>query len=818
MSNSMTLTKILFLGTGISFLSQAAHAEDAGQTTLSTQGTTGAVDINAGVAISEQFTDNVFLTANDRRSDFVTVVAPWVELSVSRENFRFSFEASAELARFADSSSEDYEDFFLGMETRFRINDDIFAFGGLDHAWDHEARNSPDDVNGLDPTEFQETTGFFGIGGTLAGDRSFRLGVNARKLDFDDTPAAGGGLIDNDDRDRVQFEFGGRLGVARTAQGEFFVQGIYDQRDYDDRIDNGGAGFQRSSEGIQAAFGYSGDVGMMRGEVLVGVLSQDYDDPRFDTTTAVDYGANLTWRVGENTQLTGIVERTLEETTLSGASGYLSSTAGLRLRHRVASNISFAGHFFLTENDYQGVPRTDVLTETGVSLRYYINPKVYLDTEYDFLQRQSDVAGVEYDEHRITFRFGTRLEPQFDEPTAVLAKANPWRPYAGFQLGHLGLQTKVDGIRGGGGSLTADFGDTGLSAGIFAGYRTEIGDLSLGFEIGADTSDASWRHGGGRTFTAAREESIDISATTGFRTDQNNLIYGRFGVVASRFDSTYQRDVNPTVRQTDEELGLMAGIGAEVPLGNSMSGRIEYLLRAYDDYNISPTPGGNADNFAHVESLVRFGLVYDFGPGGEPADPPYATDFSGPYAGVQLGHGTLQSDNTGPRPNAAAPNFILDVTRAGQGFTGGVVAGFGHISDRFYVGAEGELELSSANWNIERNPSGRIYSVEKLGTLGASLRAGYVINDSVLVYGRAGVVTSRFNTSYATSGNSVDQDDDLFGVRIGAGVEFALTPNTNIRFDYTQTEYDSHSVDYGGGVDQFDTSERLFRVGVTRQF
>jgi len=60
--------------------------------------------------------------------------------------------------------------------------------------------------------------------------------------------------------------------------------------------------------------------------------------------------------------------------------------------------MSLAAYAFLTQNDYQSVARTDHLAEAGVSLRYYLNPRVYLDTNYDFRQRQSDIAGADYDE------------------------------------------------------------------------------------------------------------------------------------------------------------------------------------------------------------------------------------------------------------------------------------------------------------------------------------------------------------------------------------------------------------------------------------
>ena len=64
----------------------------------------------------------------------------------------------------------------------------------------------------------------------------------------------------------------------------------------------------------------------------------------------------------------------------------------------------------------------------------------------------------------------------------------------------------------------------------------------------------------------------------------------------------------------------------------------------------------------------------------------------------------------------------------------------------------------------------------------------------------------------------MDQNDTLSGLRVGVGVEYALQPDVHLRMDYSYTDYGSHTVDYGAGVDSFDTSESLFQVGLTYQF
>ena len=98
------------------------------------------------------------------------------------------------------------------------------------------------------------------------------------------------------------------------------------------------------------------------------------------------------------------------------------------------------------------------------------------------------------------------------------------------------------------------------------------------------------------------------------------------------------------------------------------------------------------------------------------------------------------------------------------------------------------------------------------------MRLGYIVNDSVLIYGRAGVVNGWFDTDYTVGGSTVSQRNSEPGIRFGGGVEFAIAEALNLRLDYTQTDYSSYSVATTAGSDKFDNSENLFRVGLSRQF
>jgi len=773
----------------------------------------GPFDLGASISATGKYTDNVFSTENDRVGDYITVIAPELSLSAASDAFTLELEAASELGFYATETSEDYLDARLSAEAQWNFSPTTYPFGGIDHAWEHEERSSADEVHGSEPTEYRDASAFAGVAAQI-GAVNLRTGVNLRRFDFDDTPTTGD-PINNDDRDRLETEIGGRAGYKLDRDSEVFLQGVFDRRRYQAATDDFGA--DRDSDGFNAAAGYRGKFGPFEGEILGGLLHQDYDGPGLASVTAPDFGAELSWRPDRASTLSLEIDRRLEETTLVGASGNLATSAVLRGRRWIASDLRTTGYFAYSANDYRGIGRTDYVAEAGLGLQHFLSPNIYVSAGYDWAQRTSDAPGADYDAHTVYLRLGADLVPQ-TRPAGDGATLDASGFYGGLALGDGLLKTSLNGPRGepeGGGLLTAEFGEMGLAGGLFAGYRAELGDLVVGGELDLWLDDRAWNHDGNRDFSVEAANSLGVSALAGLRIRNQTLLYGRAGLVGTEFETNYARGEHQR-RRTERELGLRAGIGAEFPLGGALSGRMEYSLTAYPDYDFGAPADRPGDNFSSTANLASFGLVYHLGAtAAEPAKP---AEFGGFYAGAQLGHGALSTANAGARPVDEEPAFQLDVDRAGMGFTGGIFAGYGRRFGDFYAGAEVEGELSNANWDIERDPNGRLYSVEKLGSIGAGLRLGYIANDAVLIYGRAGVAKSWFDNDYNFDGNDVDRTTSELGLRVGAGVEFAVSDRLRMRLDYTRTDYGSYSVDYGAGVDSFANTENLFRVGISYAF
>ena len=774
--------------------------------------TLGPFAIDATAAIGEMYSDNIFVAKNNAQGDWISTLSYGLTAALTDGDNRLNLRTGGNFGRYARFSSENYDDFYAGADGRLRIDQVMSLFGGATYDWTHESRESPDAVNGIEPTRYRAGDYYAGIVLSFS-DFVVRAGGTIDTYAYDNVRSSSG-IIDNKDRSRTQYQVGGRISYRLSTAVQPFVQAYWDSRDYDRSPDD--FGYMRSSSGYRAAAGVSSTLSStLNGEVYAGIIGQNYDDPRFSDLTKADFGTRLTWRPLAGTVVRGFVDRTVEETTLLGAPSFLRTGLGASLEQEVRPDLYLNGHFYHTENDYQDVDRIDHVSDAGLGLRYFFIPNIYAGVDYVFLHRASNSALADFYENRVWFRLGAQLAPAYRSDPAGFAPFRDDTAPGGFYVGLLAgdgtLISALDGPRGSDGSLIADFGNNGWQGDIAAGYGTLIGRIYVGIEADAAAASQNWLHtgdGGTRIFSVRKLDSYEVAARLGYELENHAILYGRFGAVATQFATPYQQG-NHYVRETGYQSGLRFGGGIEFPLSGRLFGRMEYTQTSYADYDVMPNR--TADNFANNENLMRFGAVYHIG--GAPADTQApAFDYHGFYAGLQGGFGSLISYNAGNRN----PPQTLQVQRAGPGADGGIFAGYAVTAGALFLGAEADAEVSNADWNIKRDPTGRIYSVAKDYTLGASLLAGYIVNGNTLIYGRLGIADTRFDNKYSDEGgiNTVTPSVTRNGLRYGGGVEMPVGEDTFIRFDYTWTRYGSHNVDYVTGIDYFRNSENLFRIGV----
>ena len=807
-----------------------ARAQDAAPSDPTVGPMAGTFELNGAASLSVGFDDNVYATRNDRVADGLLVLG-WeasAEQDLADRDLRIY--ASGAHGRYFSESDENYDDVALGTEIGRQVTPAWRLFGGLSFARAHESRESPDAVNGVEPTTYSDIQAFAGSS-TKIGRGDLRIGATYSRLDFDDVSAAGGAPIDNDDRDRQEVTFGGRGGYDLGGGYEMFAQALADLRIYDDGADDNG--FDRDSQGYGVGFGVRYDNRRnLELEALLGYLHQTYDDPLLENIGALDIGLSGTWRPTGRTRIRGGIARSIEETTINGASGYVLTSYTLGLEQAVHPQVSLDTSVGFYTNRFVGIARDDHVLGLSAGARYFPMKHIFVGTSYEYLQRDSSDPNEDYDENRVFLRVGAQLAPGYD-PAFDYGEVPAFVPgtYAGVQAGYGNLGTELEGQRGGAGggvpgSLTADFGDHGPEAGIFAGWGVDVGNWYLGLEADASHSMADWDHAnlpGERIFGVERGTSVGFGPRFGYRLDGGNLVYGRFGLALTEFGTDYAAPDGAGGYNTASEdhwlPGLRFGLGTEAPVGGGGGFvRLDYSYTAYRDYDVqwlTPTGQPRRDNFANDESLMRLGFGWRLGETRDaPARP--ASSFDGAYGGVLAGHGALNSVERGARSGGAT---TLTADRGDTGVAGGFFGGYGKTFGNVYVGVDASVELADVTRDNERDPSGRTISTDRRGSAGAGVRVGYTPDGNALFYLRLGGTASVVDTGYEAGGTVYDQTDTLTGVSVGGGIEIPASDNAFVRMDYTYTDYGSYRLPQSGGnVDSFDTDESMFRVGIGFRF
>jgi hypothetical protein len=365
------------------------------------------------LTLREAYDSNIFATPDDEEGDFITRISPEVAAESQWSNHQLNFRAGAEQGVYADNSDENYLDWNIGVDGRLDITRDSNLFAGASWNNEHEERGSPDDVNGEEPTEFDVANLTFG-GEHTFNRLSFRLTNTYDRFDYDDVGTAGGGVIDNDDRDREIYATTLRASYEIQRNFAAFVEGSYNIREYDaSQTDSRGTTdpVNRDSDGWGIALGSAFDLtGITFGEASIGYRQQTFDDPQLDDVTGIAANASLTSNVTQLTSVTLAVQTSVDETTVGedneAAAASFSRGANLRVDHELLRNLLLNAEVGFVNRDFEGVDRMDNTVSAGLGADYLMNRYLNFGVGYDFETRQSDQSGADYDKH-LFFLSGT---------------------------------------------------------------------------------------------------------------------------------------------------------------------------------------------------------------------------------------------------------------------------------------------------------------------------------------------------------------------------------------------------------------------------
>jgi len=376
--------------------------------------------LNPGAELAYENNDNIFYLENGEISDSIIHVRPWVKLNSDWNRHALNLDFYADIARYNDFGSEDYEDWVASLDGRIDVRRGSNFSYGASYMSLHERRSSPDDVGGIKPTEFDATN--FDLGYSHNFNRMTAALIYLRSdMDYDDNLNGDGEILNNQDRDRSRGEYALRLDYELSGPRGVFFRAAGNSVDYDQKIDD--QGFARSSDGYSFQGGMSWDkTGLLVGDVYVEYIKQEFDDPILKNIDGWGLGASLDWTPTELTNVNFLVRNGPQETTQGSTSGYFSTQYAVRLQHELRRNWLLNARVSYTDNDYEvsdlaPVPYEDdagpleetQVTRAGIGLSYLFNRNLYLSGGYVYENQDANESRFEYGTNRWFLTFGGEL-------------------------------------------------------------------------------------------------------------------------------------------------------------------------------------------------------------------------------------------------------------------------------------------------------------------------------------------------------------------------------------------------------------------------
>lgn len=234
---------------------------------------------------------------------------------------------------------------------------------------------------------------------------SGKLGID--QTTWQDSKLTDGTTSSNKDRDYTQYSASARATYEVFPGVRPFVEVGGDTRQHELQFDRDG--YQRDSRALTPKVGTTFEiVRKLTGEVSVGYLKRQYDDPRLQELRGIVFDASLKYEATGLTTVTLTANSRGDETVVAGWSGALRRDMGVQVDHAFRRWLIGTVRAGYGLDDYIGSDRADQRVSLGAALTYKFNREFSLKGEYRYDQLRSNVPGASYDAN--AFLIGLKLQ------------------------------------------------------------------------------------------------------------------------------------------------------------------------------------------------------------------------------------------------------------------------------------------------------------------------------------------------------------------------------------------------------------------------
>lgn len=354
----------------------------------------GAFLVDSSLQAGVTATDNALASQTDEESDLIVRLGGAASLKTNWAVHEIAADVSAFRNEYLDLGDESSNDIRASLRGRLDATRDVSLYGAVFAEDRAEPRTALADSIGLDrPVELTRVG--FTVGANYVNDRvRWTNEAGWAEMNYKDGKRAGTNVnFDQDYRDRSEITARTRLSYAVTPDFAVYGQAVGRDLQYNKVQLLGGDLRKRDSKGYTIAAGIDFELqSLIRGDINVGFLNENKDNPFFEDVDGLSVDGRMQWFPTRLTTVGFNAGRSVVDIGVLESPSAVQTIVGARVDHELRRNIILSAYGNVQNYDYEEIDRKDEVFDLGVGATYKVNKRVHLEAFARRLDRNGSGA------------------------------------------------------------------------------------------------------------------------------------------------------------------------------------------------------------------------------------------------------------------------------------------------------------------------------------------------------------------------------------------------------------------------------------------
>ena len=354
------------------------------------------------VTVDGTYDDNIFATTTGQASDFIFTEVPELDFQSNWARNAVGGYVKLQADQYVNNTTEDAVQYAAGLNGKYQLGEQFFT-GGVDFSNNVLPRSASNNVAFTVHRIPYDYTSLYGQYAATFTRVRFTL-----RFDFDDfaysnglTPA--GTTVVFQDQNHVAETVTGKAEMAISPDAAVYVTAAWNNQSYE--LNPPAVPFTRNSDGYDIEAGGNFDIThLVRGEVQLGYLDEQYASPLFRPISGLSGKVQLQWFPTELTTVTLVGSRSVQPAGVPNSAGFLTTNGSLQVDHELLRNLILSANGWIGYDQYNGIDRKDQRDGAKLSAHWLVTRHFGLTFAYAYSGQTSSgtASGPAFHDNQVT--------------------------------------------------------------------------------------------------------------------------------------------------------------------------------------------------------------------------------------------------------------------------------------------------------------------------------------------------------------------------------------------------------------------------------